>query len=121
MRTLIFALLLVAVPVLGGTPKAPYKKYSKADVIRVYGKPLSLEMKAMAWRAKTRLEAAEILHDIFLDTQQGLTKVLDENYHELIWGYPELWRQAWNTRNICEEYASSLDEVIEYYRKVDKR
>jgi hypothetical protein len=121
MRTLILALLLVAVPALGGTPKAPYKKYSKADVVRVYGKPLSLEMKAMAWRAKTRLEAAEILHDIFLDTQDSLLVELKENGRELVWESPELVRRAWDLCTTCTEYARSLDEVIEYYRKVDKR
>jgi hypothetical protein len=119
---MVLALLLVVMPALGGTPsKAPYKKYSKADVVRVYGKPLSLAWRSLAWRANTRLEAAEILHDIYQDTYAGMTKELSENGYELAWENPELVERSLKLRVICAEYASSLDEVIEYYRKVDKR
>jgi hypothetical protein len=113
---------MVAIPILGGTPKAPYKKYSKADVVRVYGKPLSLEMKAMARQAESRLEAAEILLDIYQDTKHKLTEELlnMQDTGMMVMNY-DIYEKADNFCHLCMEYEIALIEVVEYYRKVDKK
>lgn len=123
MRTLILALLLATLPpatlpLVGGTPQA-YKKYSRAEVIKVYGKPLSQEMKAMVRQAKTRLEAAKILLEIYLDTHAKLAAELRENGEDLARTHPDLVRRAVQLHGICEVYAVALAEVVDYFSKVD--
>lgn len=122
MRPILLALLLATFPVISATPKPTYKKFSKMEVIRVYGKPLPADRKLLAGQAATRLEAAKVLLGIYEDTRKDVEeKQAEMDARGAALAYPDLYLKLHRLWQVCIDHEIELGEVIEYYQKVDKK